>query len=273
MIQLAKYKHSLNSVSSYPLYTCESIVDLSKKELNNIFKLFNSYGYLIIQSKDIIDPVSSLVSIGRCFGQTIHHNLSDSSGVHPVWYIPGFTEYANTTTCSVPVHTDGSFREHPPKIMLVHCKIPAEKGGYTRIASAKDVYRHLKTLDPDVLRGLFLKDAFTAKRDNRQAEKPVFLCKNNRIQMFYRSGNDIKITIHPKAKKGYLEIERFLVNPNNYIEFRLEAGQTLILDNTRLLHGRTSFSKDSPRKLYELWCDGVSGFSHMFNIGFKMNEL
>jgi alpha-ketoglutarate-dependent taurine dioxygenase len=272
LIQLAKYKHSLGSASSYPLYTCESIVDLSKKELNNIFKLFNYYGYLIIQSKDVVDPVSSLVSIGRYFGQTIHHNLSDSSGVHPIWYIPGFPEYANTTTCSVPMHTDGSFRDYAPKIMLAHCQIPADEGGYTRIALAKDVYFHLKTLNPDVLRGLFLKDAFTVKRDNREAEKPVFLRKNNQIQMFYRSGNDIKITIHPKAKKGYLEIESFLSNPDNYTEFRLEAGQTLILDNTRLLHGRTSFSENSQRRLYGLWCDGISEFSNMFDIGFQTNE-
>ncbi len=270
MIKLTKFKQSFRSKSYFPLYTCNSIADLSKRECNDIFKLFNYYGYLVIESKIVIDPVRSLVSIGRYFGRIIHHNLSDISGVHPVWYIPGYSEYANTTYCSVPMHTDGSFRDKPPKMMLAHCQVPANDGGYTRIAFAKDVYLYLQNFEPEVLHGLFLKDAFTVKRDNRQAEKPVFLRNNNHIQMFYRSGNDIKITIHPKAKKGYLEIERFLSNPKNYQEFLLKAGQTLILDNTRLLHGRTSFSKNSPRKLYGLWCDGISEFSHMFDIGFQI---
>lgn len=272
MIKSTKFKQSFRSKSSFPLYTCKSIVDLSKREYKDIFELFNYCGYVVIESKVVVNPVKSLLSIGRYFGRTIHHNLSDLSGVHPVWYIPGYPEYANTTNCSVPMHTDGSFRDNPPKIMLAHCQIPAENGGYTRIAFAKDVYLHLKNLDPKILQGLFLEDAFMVKRDNRQAKKPVFLRKNNRIQMFYRSGNDIEITIHPKAKKGFLEIEHFLSNPDNQIEFCLKAGQTLILDNTRLLHGRTSFPRNSHRRLYGLWCDDVSEFSNMFNIGFSTND-
>ena len=124
----------------------------------------------------------------------------------------------------------------------------------------------------ETLAGLFLSDAITIKRDDRKASKPVFVLReDNFTQMIYRSGRDVSIKIHPKAQQGFWEIERFLANPDNYIEFRLAAGQILILDNTRLLHGRTSFSQNSNRKLHGLWCDGISSFSPMFTIGFQVN--
>src|SRR5262249_24498259 len=74
--------------------------------------------------------------------------------------------------------------------------------------------------------------------------------------MVYRYGDDISISIHPQAQTGFALLGRILTDPQNSVEFLLGEGQTLIIDNTRVLHGRTGFLRASQRRLLGLWCDG-----------------
>ena len=167
------------------------------------------------------------------------------------------------------IHTDGAFENQSPKLLLMHCEQPDVSGGVTQLAYAENVYAHLQKNFPDTLSGLFRSDAFSVKRDDRQASNAVFESKDGAIHMIFRSGKDIPISVHVEASKGYSEICNYLADPSNYIEFRLEARQTLILDNTRALHGRTRFPETSSRRLYALWCDINPAFSSMFRLGFK----
>ena len=206
----------------------------------------------------LMDPSRITAGWGVMFGQPIHHRLSDERGVHPIRNIPGYPSYANTTSADLLLHTDGSFEPNSPLAMLLLCEKPAGAGGLTRICDAEAILRHLVKNHPETLPGLYLPDAFTIRRDDRQSAKPVFRQCGDRTIFTFRFGSDVKIDVHPRAREGFAQIEAYLRDPAHFAEFRLERGDLLIVDNSRVLHGRTEFPQDSDRMLHGLWLDGVT---------------
>lgn len=87
--------------------------------------------------------------------------------------------------------------------------------------------------------------------------------------MVFRKGDDVKIKVHQKSIEAYKLLSEFLSNTKDSIDFYLEPNQTLIMDNTRILHGRTGFDRASERKLVGLWLDGKSKFSDQIKFGFS----
>ena len=59
-------------------------------------------------------------------------------------------------------------------------------------------------------------------------------------------------------EEGFDLIRDWIARPESSEQIRLERGDCLIFDNSRMLHGRTAFPKDGGRALFGLWCDGVS---------------
>ena len=249
-----------------------NIRDLAGAEIKQVFDLFSNYGCVkIIQkwpiSQSEISP--SLSNLGRHFGSPVRHKLSDSAGVHPIRSLPGFPQYANTTSSDLLLHTDGSFEKHPPKMMMIYCETPAEQGGLSRICFAEDVYDFLEQNHPETLAELFRPDAFMIKRDDREALRSVFEVCDGRISMAFRYGTDVSLQIHPMARAGIAAIIEFVSDSANYAEFLLSEGQMLLMDNTRVLHGRTVFLPGSHRILHGLWCDGRDADPDKIKFGFK----
>lgn len=199
----------------------------------------------------------ALSRLGSHFGHPIRHRLSDENGVHPIRNIRGYPSYANTTNAELLLHTDGSFEENPPKVMLISCEIPAPSGGQTRICFARSLHDRLLQDFPSELAGLWRDDSFTIRRDDRRSSKPVFKrVGRDRIAITFRFGNDVEIDIHPEAANGYRRIVSLLGDPANFIEFKLQSNEILAFDNTAVLHGRTDFASDAGRVLHGLWLDG-----------------
>lgn len=219
-------------------------------------------GCLLIKSrsKAAIDHSEALSRLGRYFGRAIRHRLSDDNGVHPIRAMAGYPSYANTTNADLLLHTDGSFEEHPPQIMLMSCEQPAPSGGHSRICFAHHMYDILTTEFPEELPGLWLDDSFTIRRDDRRSSKPVFKkTTHGRIAMTFRFGSDVEISVHPEAERGYARIVALLSDPANFAEFKLQANEMLAFDNTAVLHGRTDFPPGCGRVLHGLWLDGAPG--------------
>lgn len=233
---------------------------LSDTEATVLYRTFEECGWLVICQQAALssERISlALADVGRFFGAPIFHKLSDAAGVHPIRGIPGYPQYANTTSAGLLLHTDGSFEVRPPKVMLMYCESPADYGGLSLICQAGDIYAHLEREHPSALAGLFRPDAFVICRDDRRASRAVFTRVGDRIHMTFRYGHDVNLQIHPEAKSGFKAIAAYIGDPANCLEFGLAPGEVLISDNTRVLHGRTAFPQGSQRILHGLWCDGA----------------
>lgn len=245
-----------------------SVRDMNEKDWDSLFSKMNRFGCVHIrQSGDATGAVDSLRQLSKPFGQPIFHKLSDQHGIHPIRYIPGYPEYANANVEELGLHTDGSFEQVPPTYMLMYCEQPAEEGGDSRLASGDELFWHLRDKHQDYLATLCKPSAFKITRDDRTAKRAVFTSVNGRLRLAYRSGNDIRLEIDPEAVTGFKYIQRWLQDPVNFVDFKLRSGETLIFDNTRMLHGRGAFPRESSRSMYGLWCDGQSEFSDRLSWG------
>jgi alpha-ketoglutarate-dependent taurine dioxygenase len=252
-------------------FEVENLSDLSGTGLEQVFDLFSTHGCVKLTQKRPVSQLEispALSNLGRHFGSPVRHKLSDAAGVHPIRSLPGFPQYANTTSSDLLLHTDGSFEKNPPKMMMIYCETPAEQGGLSRICFAEDVYEFLKQNHSETLVELFRPDAFMIKRDDREALRSVFEVRDGRISMAFRYGTDVSLQIHPLARAGIAAIIEFVSDPANYAEFLLDEGQLLLMDNTRVLHGRTVFSPGSHRILHGLWCDGSGADPDKIKFGF-----
>jgi alpha-ketoglutarate-dependent taurine dioxygenase len=249
-----------------------SIGNLTVEDRKAVALTLEQFGCLVVdleRPEPSLSCAEALSRLGRQFGKPVRHRLSDALGVHPIRNIANYPEYANTTNAELNLHTDGAFEESPPKVMLIYCERPSDRGGNTRLCSGHSVYEHIKQQDPGALSPLFRDDAFFIRRDDKQGSRPVFRLVDGRVQMAYRYGRDILVEINPACERGFVLIENFLADPLNFLEFKLKPHQTLIFDNTRILHGRTAFPAEDERSLYGLWCDGSGPDCAGFPFGFE----
>jgi alpha-ketoglutarate-dependent taurine dioxygenase len=246
----------------------QSVARMNDSDWIALFRKLNGEGCVHLrQEVGLTGPVESLRLLGACLGAPHFHKLSDRYGIHPIRYIPGFPEYANANVEFLGLHTDGSFEPEPPAYMLMYCETPAESGGHSRVASGDKLYWHLYNEYPDYLRALSLPDAFTITRDDRKAQHSVFTPDGDRVRLVYRNGNDICLEIRSGAQEAFHYVGDWLAAQANYVDFVLEPGEVLILDNTRMLHGRTAFCRQSSRSLHGLWCNGKSPYGHLLSKG------
>jgi alpha-ketoglutarate-dependent taurine dioxygenase len=250
-----------------------SVGQVRQADWDDLFSTMNRYGCVHIrQTLEMTGPVESLRQLGSRFGAPIFHKLSDEFGIHPIRYIPGYPEYANANVEDLDLHTDGSFEQTPPSFMLMYCERPAEEGGHSTLASGDRLFHHLRTERPDHLSALSKPAVFTITRDDRRAQRSVFTTVDGRVRVAYRSGKDIRLDIDPEAVDAFGYVGEWLRQPSNYVTFRLGRGDILIFDNTRMLHGRSAFSRESARSLYGLWCDGRSEHRDRLSWGIDPRE-
>lgn len=241
-----------------PRLAVQHVSGLSAEEIARMHELFRQEGAVLISpvNEEAVDYSLVLSYLGKQFGGPIFHKLSDERGVHPIRNIRGYASYANTTSADLLLHTDGSFEAFSPRAMLMLCETPAKNGGKSRICHGAAIYAHLLSHYPDSIDGLMRPDAFSIRRDDRVASKPVFKREGDRMIVTFRYGKDVDIQVHPEARRGFQAVVEFLELPGNYCEFRLARHELLVLDNARVLHGRTAFPPDEPRILHGLWLDG-----------------
>ncbi len=253
-----------------PIIEVDSLDDIPADATHLVVDRVSQAGCVLVRQRGEakVDHSLALSRLGRHFGTPIRHRLSDDNGVHPIRNIPGYPSYANTTNADLLLHTDGSFEESPPQVMLISCETPAPAGGHTRICFARDLYGRLLRDFPSELEGLWLDDSFTIRRDDRRSSKPVFRpVGDDRIAITFRFGSDVQIDVRPEAQSGYRRIVSLLGDPANFIEFKLQANEILVFDNTAVLHGRTDFAPDAGRVLHGLWLDGKPA-GHSLALGF-----
>ena len=236
-----------------------SVRQIRESDWDELLATINRFGCVHIrQTSETTGPVESLRQLGARFGAPIFHKLSDQLGIHPIRYIPGYPEYANANVEDLDLHTDGSFEKTPPSFMLMYCERPAEEGGDSKLASGDRLFHHLRTELPEYLSVLSKPAVFTITRDDRRAQQSVFTTVEGRVRIAYRSGKDSRLEIDPEAADAFRYVGAWLRHPSNYVTFRLGPGDILVFDNTRMLHGRSAFSRKSARSLHGLWCDGRS---------------
>jgi gamma-butyrobetaine dioxygenase len=171
-------------------------------------------------------------------------------------------------------HTDNPYRDPVPTVQLLHCLESAVTGGDSGLVDGFMAAGLLRAADPDAFALLAATPVTFAYADATavlSATRPVIgtgpagrireIRFNNRSMQPWRPpgpGDPVAgADAFYAACRAFAEI---LARPALMLTFRLEPGDCVVFDNTRVLHARTGFAATGSRHLQGCYADldGVS---------------
>lgn len=241
----------------------------SDARLNEWLTQFLELGFIVFTG--VPTQPKSIFGVGNTFGFTRETNFG---ALFDVRSTAAAIDLAYTSLPLDP-HTDNPYRDPVPGIQLLHCLVNETSGGLSTLVDGFAAAHALRARDPEAFGVL----SSTAIRFRYQDPATELVASSTPIQL---DAAGRVVTIHfsprldfvplrpPKVLADYYRARRafdhLLRSPEFEIRFLLQAGELLMMDNRRLLHGRTGFDPgegerhlqgcyidiDGPRSLYRV---------------------
>lgn len=223
-------------------------------------------------NRDRTSSLEMLVSLARRLGDllpqgprrdSVHVIEVGSAGTSEQWF-PSDRRHFD-------LHTDAAYMASPPEILVMACFESAADGGATLLLSAAHVEAALRSAGEDVHSRSKLPFEFSSWLEDEPTDLPEAKSHSGPILMtndrqgprvrFHASrierGQSIKFGGLGTLEKRTLEVVKSAGrSPGLMARVRLQRGDVLVVNNTRLLHGRESFrdSDQGPnRSIARLW--------------------
>ncbi len=245
------------------------------KEMHDLLVSFYEYGFVIIKNvptKDnfIVKFANSIGSVRRTnFGE--YFNVKSKSNPNDLAY----------TTLHLSPHTDNPYRNPVPCIQLLHCIENEVSGGLSTLVDGYTVTERLKIENPEyynILSQIKIKFKFIDKNvvledwselihlDEEKNFKQVrFSPRLDYVPILEKN----KLDLYYKARKNLSDLYN---SEKNRIEFKLMPKDLMMMDNYRVLHGRTKFDpKEGKRFLQGCYIDFDSTEGKLRHLKRKFN--
>ncbi|MDA8585161.1 TauD/TfdA family dioxygenase [Rhodobacteraceae bacterium] len=163
------------------------------------------------------------------------------------------------TSVALPLHTDLPNQEMPPGYQFLHCLANEADGGGSLFADGFAMAEDLRTEDPEGFRLLCdvtIPFRFHDKTADIRVYRPVITLgtKGEVIEIRFNAHIagifDMAADIMPAYYRAYRAYMAKTRDPNYRLTLKLKAGEMVVFDNRRILHGRDSF-------------DPSTGFRHL----------
>ena len=245
------------------------------KEMYDLLVSFYKYGFVII--KNIPTNDNFIVKFANSIGSVRRTNFGEYFDVKSK---PDPNDLAYTSLGLSP-HTDNPYRNPVPCIQLLHCIKSEVSGGLSTLVDGFTVTEDLKIENPDfykILSEVKVRFKFIDKEvvledwselislNNDKTFKQVrFSPRLDYVPMLEKE----KLDLYYKARKKLSE----MYNSDKYrIEFKLSPKDLMMMDNYRLLHGRTSYeTKEGNRFLQGCYIDYDSTEGKLRHLKRKFN--
>ncbi len=245
------------------------------KEMYNLLLSFYEYGFVII--KNVPTENNFIVNFANSIGSVRRTNFGEYFDVISK-NDPNDLAY---TTLPLSPHTDNPYRNPVPCIQLLHCIKSEVTGGLSTLVDGFTVTEDLKKENPEfykILSEVKVRFKFIDKdivledwseliklNDDKTFKQVRFSPRLDYVPMLDKE----KLDIFYKARKKLSE----MYNSEKYrIEFKLIEKDLLMMDNYRLLHGRTSYEvKEGNRFLQGCYIDYDSTEGKLRHLKRKFN--
>ena len=168
------------------------------------------------------------------------------------------------TSLALSVHTDNPYRDPPPGLQLLHCLQNSVAGGDSILVDgfmaakilAEENTAHYHTLSRSAVPFCFSDDI--ADLRNRLPILEISADGDMRAVNFNNrslAALDIPVDEQPTYYAAYRHFFEILQRPKLTLQFRMESGDLFIVDNRRILHGRTGFEGCGGRHLQGCYAD------------------
>ena len=171
------------------------------------------------------------------------------------------------TGLGLQAHTDNPYRDPVPTLQILYCLENAAEGGDSQVVDGFKASLRLQAEDP---KGFDLLSGHSARFDYRgvgnvhlRARKPMIELSPDGelvgVRFNNRSTGPITDVPYDDMLGYYAAYRRFsdiIDDPAMAVRFKLEPGECFIVDNTRVLHGRTGYTgHDGSRWLQGCYAD------------------
>ena len=214
------------------------------REMYDLLISFYKYGFVII--KNVPTDNNFIVKFANSIGSVRRTNFGEYFNVKSK-IDPNDLAY---TSMQLSPHTDNPYRNPVPCIQLLHCIINEVSGGFSTVVDGFTVCEDLKKNNPDyfkVLNEIKVKFKFIDKDVVLEDWSELIKLNNDGTFKQVRFSprldfvpilNKDQLDFYYKARKKLSE----MYNSKKYrIEFKLEPKDLIMMDNYRLLHGRTAY--------------------------------
>ena len=245
------------------------------KEMHDLLISFYKYGFVII--KNIPTNDNFIVKFANSIGSVRRTNFGEYFDVKSK---PDPNDLAYTSLGLAP-HTDNPYRNPVPCIQLLHCIESKVTGGLSTLVDGYTVTEDLKNQNPDfykILSEVKVRFKFIDKEvvledwseliklnDDKTFKQVRFSPRLDYVPILEKD----KLDLYYKARKKLSE----MYNSDKYrIEFKLAPKDLMMMDNYRLLHGRTSYeTKEGNRFLQGCYIDYDSTEGKLRHLKRKFN--
>jgi gamma-butyrobetaine dioxygenase len=142
-------------------------------------------------------------------------------------------------------HTDNPYRDPTPTLQLLHCLASSAQGGENTLVDAFRVVADLPGEDFELLASQPVRFRYSDATTELESETPLIsLDVRGNVQSVHYNTRSAQLAAD--APDGYYaayqRFGRMLEAPEYRIQFKLDPGDLFIVDNLRVLHGRTGYA-------------------------------
>jgi len=163
------------------------------------------------------------------------------------------------TSIALPLHTDLTNQELPPGFQFLHCLANEAQGGGSLFCDGYAIAEDLRKMDPEAFELLStvsipfrFHDENTDIRSRKkvinldESEQVIEICFNAHIANVL----DLEPALMTRYYRAYRQYMILTRDPAYLVTLKLKAGEMVVFDNRRVLHGRGAF-------------DPQTGFRHL----------
>ena len=243
--------------------------DPGDAELMSWLESFLTFGFIIFEG--VPSEPGMVLEVGARFGFTRETNFG---ALFDVRSTPGANDLAYTSV-ALDAHTDNPYRTPVPGIQLLHCLVNETSGGLSTLVDGFAVAQALRARDPEafrILSGTPVRFRYIdVDTELTASAPPIELDVAGELKAIHFSPRLDFVPLYPQAQldayyRARREFDHRLRTSDFEIRFLLKAGDLVMFDNCRLLHGRTGFDPaeglrhlqgcyidiDGPRSLYRV---------------------
>jgi gamma-butyrobetaine dioxygenase len=170
------------------------------------------------------------------------------------------------TGLALQAHTDNPYRDPVPTIQLLYCLESSAAGGENMLVDGFKAVMRLRDENEEYFDLLSKYSARFEYKNNKDvhlnSRRPIIELSSDGELLAIRFNNrsmsavnDVPFNEMSKWYAAYRRLSEIIDEPDMEITFRLDPGESFIVDNTRVLHARKGYSGTGKRWLQGCYAD------------------
>ena len=241
-------------------------VSTSDEALRSWLTVIVDHGFAILHGVPLVS--GTVIQVAELFGYVRETNYGRYFDVKTV------IDPINVAYTSLPLsaHTDNPYRDPVPTLQLLHCLSSSDIGGECTLVDGFRVAEELREREPNnftLLSTVSVRFRFQDKDNELVSEAPLISLNScgETVAMRFNNPTATPFDFDPDFIEAYYDAYRtfahMLNSPEFQVRFKLESGDLYIVDNSRVLHGRTEFSGEGTRHLQGCYADRDGLYSRL----------